>query len=59
MSFEQGGGLGDIRPFGKTLTPPEVILGCRVKLGEVEGDQPWCRLAIFRQICLSIHFLVF
>src|SRR5437667_2526273 len=39
MTWEQGPGSGDVRPFGEPPSPPFVVLGNRVKLREVEGDQ--------------------
>src|SRR3972149_2397322 len=40
MPFEVRLCLGDICPLGKTLSPPEVIFGYRVELGQIECDEP-------------------
>ena len=31
---------GDVRPLGEAFSPPAVVLGHRVKLRQVKGDQP-------------------
>jgi len=39
MAFEVWPGTGDIGPLGKARAPPTIILGDRVELGQIEGDQ--------------------
>lgn len=39
VAGEEGGGLGDVAPFGKAFTPPFVVFGDWVILGQIEGDR--------------------
>ncbi len=38
VTAEEGHRLGDVGPFGEPAPPPPVVLGDRVELGEVEGQ---------------------
>ena len=38
VAFEQGLCFRYICPFGESLAPPLVILGCRMKLRKVKGN---------------------
>jgi len=40
-----GAGGGDVRPLREPLAPPTVVLGNRVELAEIEGDEAGPRLA--------------
>ena len=39
VPYEQGLGLGGVGPLGESRSPPRVVLGDRVKLWEVKGDE--------------------
>src|SRR5262249_19671801 len=46
MPPEAGKSTRDTRPFRKSATPELVVLGDRMKLGEVESDRTYCRYEI-------------
>ena len=40
VPLELGPRRYDVRPLREPLAPPEIVLGDRVELGQVEGDEP-------------------
>ena len=40
VTMKEGLGFADVPPFGEPAAPPGIVLGNRMKLRQMEGDQP-------------------